>query len=137
VIVASVEFEVVNNGDIEAVRSKLLAQAKVRRKKIQGLVDTGAHNLVLPKAAVEDLGLPIERLVKVTNADKRTAKRPLAEAAYVELLDRHSVFNDVIEPKRETAPIGAIVLEAMDLLVDPTNQSLIPRDPRIQTTEIE
>jgi hypothetical protein len=35
----------------------------------------------------------------------------------------------IIEPKRETALIGAIVLEYLDLLVDCTAQKVVPRDP--------
>jgi hypothetical protein len=42
-----------------------------------------------------------------------------------------------VEPRRRTALIGAIVLEDLDLLVDSTNECLIPRDPRIKTYEIE
>lgn len=35
-----------------------------------------------------------------------------------------------IMPKREDALIGAIVFEALDLLVDCKRQRVVPRDPR-------
>jgi hypothetical protein len=56
---------------------------------------------------------------------------------YLELLGRHSVFNPSVEPKRDTALIGAIVLEDLDLLVGCTNQRLMPRDPDFVVSEIE
>ena len=43
----------------------------------------------------------------------------------------------VVEPKRDTALIGAIVLEDLDLLVDGRAQKLRPRDPRFIIAELE
>jgi hypothetical protein len=73
----------------------------------------------------------------VRYADRRTARRKQVEGVYLELLGRHSVFNATVEPKHETALIGAIVLEDLDLLVDCTKQKLYPRDPHFVVSEIE
>jgi hypothetical protein len=43
----------------------------------------------------------------------------------------------VVEPKRQDALLGAIVLEALDLLVDCTTQQVVPRDPSGPIYEIE
>jgi hypothetical protein len=43
----------------------------------------------------------------------------------------------VVEPKRETALLGAIVLEDLDLLVDFQNERVVPRDPSGAIFEIE
>jgi hypothetical protein len=51
-------------------------------------------------------------------------------------LGRDGVFTAVVEPKRRTALIGAIVLEDLDFLVDCTQQ-LVPRDPRFVVSEVE
>ncbi len=45
--------------------------------------------------------------------------------------------DQISEPKRETALIGAIVLEDLDLLLDCVGQRVIPRDPRGAIYEIE
>lgn len=50
---------------------------------------------------------------------------------------RSSVFNAIVEPGRNSALIGAIVLEDLDLLVDCTSQTLRPRDPNQIISEIE
>ncbi len=68
--------------------------------------------------------------------DARPSER-LAEGAYVQLLGRHGTFGAIVEPKRTTALIGAIVLEDLDLLVDCTAQRVIPRDPSGETFDIE
>jgi hypothetical protein len=50
---------------------------------------------------------------------------------------RDSVFNAIVEPARESALIGAIVLEDLDFLVDCTGQRLVPRDPKQIVSEAE
>jgi predicted aspartyl protease len=109
----------------------------VRRLTIKGVVDSGAAKFVLPKAVVQQLGLPITGKVKVCNADGHSATRQTVEGVYVDLLGRQGTFNAIVEPKRETALIGAIILEELDLLVDCTHQRLVPRDPRYVISEIE
>jgi predicted aspartyl protease len=133
----SVELEVANNDDLALVRRGLLQPEKVRRQKIEGVVDSGAAKLVLPLAVVDQLGLPPGNTIKVRYADGRGGQRRQAQGAFVELLGRQGTFTAVVEPKRQTALIGAIVLEDLDLLVDCTNQRLVPRDPRGPIYEIE
>lgn len=56
---------------------------------------------------------------------------------WLQLLGRHGVFSAVIEPERQDALIGAMVLEELDLLVDCGTQSLQRREPDAILTEIE
>jgi predicted aspartyl protease len=132
----SVEFNVANFADIANAREGVLQPDKVRRQTISGVVDCGATQLVLPLAVVKRLGLKSSGKVKVRYADERTTLRDMVEGVYIEILGRHSVFSAIVEPKRRSALIGAIVLEALDLLVDCTNQRLVPRDPKYVISEI-
>jgi hypothetical protein len=52
-------------------------------------------------------------------------------------LGRHGTFTALVEPQRETALLGAIVLEDLDLLVDCPSDRVVPGDPNIQVHEIE
>jgi predicted aspartyl protease len=133
----SVEFEVANNDDLALVRRGMMPPDQVRRETIQGVVDSGAAMLVLPQAVVKRLGLLLGNQVKVRYADGRNAQRREAKGVFLKLLGRDSTFTAICEPKRETALIGAIVLEALDLLVDCQNQRVIPRDPSGAIYEIE
>jgi predicted aspartyl protease len=133
----SVSFEVANYDDMAAARRGDLELSKIRRLIIAGIVDSGASRLALPKGVVEQLGLPVSEYVKVKYADGRTSKRPVVQAVYVELQGRNSIFKATVEPKRDTALIGAIVLEDLDFLVDCEKQRLVPRDPKFIVSEIE
>ena len=133
----SVQVEVANRRDIVDEDRGLLEPDKVRRLTISGVVDSGATRLVLPRKIAEELGLPFTRRVRVRYANNRTAIRDAVEDVHVQLLGRHGVFTAVVEPKRTSALIGAIVLEDLDLLVDCTHQRLVPRDPRFVISELE
>ena len=109
----------------------------VSETKPNAIVDSGATKLVLPEALVKELGLPRGDKIKVRYADGRTAQRRGAEGVYVELLGRHGTFTAVVEPNRDTALLGAIVLEDLDLLVDCPNERVVPRDPHVVVHEIE
>jgi predicted aspartyl protease len=133
----SVALDVSNNRDIVAVELGTLQPDKVRHARIQGVVDSGAVHLVLPASVARELGLASRRTIKVRYADGREAIRDTVSNVYVELLGRDAVLPAVVEPRRKDALIGAIVLEALDLLVDCITQRLIPRDPTTMITEIE
>jgi predicted aspartyl protease len=133
----SVEFEVVNDADVIRAQDGHLPEDQIRRETIQGLVDPGATRLVLPEAVVKRLGLPLGDPVNVRYADGRRARRKGVERVYVQLLGRHGTFTAICEPKRQTALIGAIVLEDLDLLVDCVAQRVVPRDPSGAIYEIE
>ena len=133
----SVEFEVANYKDMVLAEHGALQPDKVRRARIRGVVDTGASQLVLPGKLTKQLGLPKGERVKVRYADGRRVTRDTARDAYIEMLGRNGTFKAIVEQKREDALIGAIVLEAFDLLPDCGRQRLVPRDPHFVLAEIE
>ena len=94
----------------------------------QALVDTGAMHLCIPEALSRQLNLAAERLRRVTFADGRSVEAPYVGPVRVEVAGRTCfvgamVFGDEVL-------LGAIPMEDLDLLVDPTRQKLVPRDPR-------
>jgi hypothetical protein len=133
----SVDIELANNDDLALVRRGLLKPRVVRRLTIPALVDSGATKLVLPESVAKKLGLSLNRKITVQYAGGRRSKRNEAEGVHLSLLDRDGVFAAIVEPRRETALVGAIVLEDLDLLVDCQCQRVIPRDPRGPIFEVE
>jgi len=133
----SIQVEVANDEDLVKAKIGLLAPEKVRRMTISGVVDSGASRLVLPLAVANQLGLKSSGKVKVRYADGRTAKRDQVERVFLETTGRHGTFKAIVEPRRRTALVGAIVLEDLDFLIDCERQRLVPRDPRFVVSEIE
>jgi predicted aspartyl protease len=133
----TVVFTVSNNEDIALAKRGHLPPDQVRSVELEGVADPGSNYLVLPKHVVVQLGLPIAGKVGVRYADRRGGRRELADQAQVELLGRTGTFHALVGPNRGTALIGAIVLEDLDLLVDCTQQRLVPRDPKGIIAEVE
>ena len=133
----AVEFEVANRRDIHLAESGHLKTSAIRRLRLQGVVDTGATRMVLPKRVARQLGLKETGKIAVRYADRRKAIRPTVDDVQVELQGRRGVFTATVEPRRKTALIGEIVLEDLDFLVDPTHKRLVPRDPKMIISEEE
>ena len=132
----SVDFEVANFGDVLQHREGKLAPERIRRLSLRGVVDPGATLMVIPEKVARDLGLIVAGKVRVTYADKRTVLCDEVDGLYATVQGRGGGFTAIVEKKRDTALIGAIVLETLDFLVDCRNQRLVPRDPDYVVNEI-
>jgi predicted aspartyl protease len=133
----SVEIEVANNDDLVSAKRGHLDPDQVRRTTIRGVVDCGATRLVLPGRVAKQLGLEVKRKVRVKYANGQRALRPEVAGVHLTLQGRDDVFSAVVEPKRDSAFIGALVLEDLDFLIDCTKMCLYPRDPHHIVNEIE
>lgn len=133
----SVEVELANNQDLMGEALGVVAPSAVRRVRIRGVVDSGATRLVLPAAVVDQLGLPRSGTTAVRYADGRTAERAIVRNVQLTYAGREGIFSAIVEPARESALIGAIVMEDLDLLIDCTGQNLVPRDPKQIISEVE
>lgn len=133
----SVEVELSNHEDLFRARAGLIAPEQVRRARVRGVVDSGAARLVIPASLVQQLGLETSGNAIVRYADGRTSQWSIVRDVHLAYGGRDSVFNAIVEPDRESALIGAIVLEDLDFVVDCAGQRLLPRDPRQIVSEVE
>ena len=131
------QLELANHRDQILADEGVISPDEIRRLEIDGWVDTGAAKLVLPKAVTDALGLPKVGKTGVKFADGRRAKRDVVGDVWLRMHGRAGVFTAIVEPKREDALIGAIVLEELDMLPDPTGGTCHPRDPNMVLSEIE
>ena len=133
----SVEVELANDEDLVRAKDGSIKPEQIRRARVRGVVDNGATRLVIPESIAKQLGLEIAGKATVRYADGRTGNRSIAHRIHLTYGGRGSVFNAIVEPKRESVLIGAIVLEDLDFVVDCTGQRLVPRDPKQIVSEIE
>ena len=127
------EVVLANNEDLALASRGALAPENVRRVRAKGIVDTGANHVVLPKMIADQLGLPIHGHATVRYADNRTVVKQLS----LEVAGREGTFRAIVEPDRDSVLIGVLVLEDLDLIVDPGRETLVPRDPEHFTSVVE
>ena len=126
-------LELQNNDDAALARRGLKPPEEVRSVEVDGWVDTGAAQLVLPKAVTDALGVPTIGEARVKFADGRRDVRPVVANVWLRMGGRDGVFKAIVEDGREDAPVpsarvGAIVLEALDMVADPVSGTCHPRD---------
>ncbi len=133
----AVDFVLASNRDVVTAGPGARIPDSVKHITIRGIVDTGVARLVLPQRAVDELDLEQAGDVGVRYADNRREIRPRVTNVWLSLCGRDGVFSATVEPDRDEALIGAIVLEELDLIVDCATESIHPRDPGRIITEIE
>ncbi len=118
-------MELENAVDRGVVKQGLRDEATVRRTTVEGVVDTGAVMLVLPKDVVDRLGLETQREVVVAYANEET--RQVAGPVTVQIGNRFMNADCIVGPPLSEPLIGQIVLEALDLVADCANRTVGPR----------
>lgn len=121
-----VTLELANFNDEQNARLGVVLESQVRRASVDALVDTGATQLVLPKAVADQLGLQVLGRVPVRYANEQRAVRDLVGVVTVTLMGRKTRVDAIVEPDKTYALLGQIPLEALDFHVDPKGQRLLP-----------
>jgi len=122
-----VEIELENYADRLLVARGHLEPGAVRGARVRVLTDTDAVMMVLPEDLVDALGLERWDRVMVTYADERREQRDTAGPLLVRVGRRRMVTECVVGPPGSEPLLGQIVLERLDLLVDPREGRLVPR----------
>jgi clan AA aspartic protease len=106
--------------------------------EVEAVIDTGATMLVLPQNIVEALNLRKMREVSVRYANNKTEVKPIYGVVTVEIQGRAGEFNVLEEPDGSQPLVGQVVLEQLDLVVEPTAKRVIPnpRSPEMPMVEI-
>ncbi|MDR1257314.1 MAG: aspartyl protease family protein [Spirochaetaceae bacterium] len=119
------EITLVNAGDKEVAERGFMPQDQVRRLTVNALVDTGAWTLVINEETREKLGLKILGTDPGTLADGTEGSYPLAGPLQVIWKDRQVICEAVVLPGTKETLLGAIPLEAMDLMVHPRKEEVV------------
>jgi clan AA aspartic protease len=124
------EITLVNIEDQGVANRGYIPQDQVRRLTVNAVVDTGAGTetkglLVIDKETREKLGLRIRRTNMGTLAAGTKGEYAMAGPLEVLWKDRVAVCEAIVLPKTQEILLGAIPLEAMDLVVHPLKQEVV------------
>ena len=105
--------------------------------EVEAVIDTGATLLVLPQNLVDQLGLRKIREAKVRYGNNKIELKWVYGAVILELKGRVGIFEVLAEVPTAQPLIGQLVLEALDLVVDPRARTLIPNPMSPETPMLE
>ena len=118
------EITLRNASDVVTCKRGFTTEPEIRQKTIMAMVDTGAATLVINEAIREQLGLEIEEEYDAELADGSAQAYALTETVQIQWKNRKAVCQAVVIPNASEVLLGAIPLEAMDLIINPTKQEL-------------
>jgi nitrogen regulatory protein PII len=101
-----------------------IKESEVRTLTIEAMPDTRAWTLVINEDIRQKLGLAIKRYSDSTLADGKTFTYPVTESVEIRWKDRGTELQAVVVAEAKDVLLGALPLEAMDLIVDPVRKKL-------------
>ena len=118
------QAKLVNTFDEELATQGKIAAAEVRTYEADALVDTGAVPTVVPAHVMQKLGLRTHGNRVTQYADGRRDMVPTTGPITISVIGRDMITEAVV--LGDEVIIGQIVLEMLDLFVDPINRKVIP-----------
>jgi len=119
------EITLKNADDIGIAASGLVKNHKIRQATVKAVVDTGAWTLIINEELCKELGLRILKTKTGTLADGSKGEYNLVGPLEVNWKDRSTNCDALVLPNADDILLGAIPLEAMDLMVHPRKEEVI------------
>jgi clan AA aspartic protease len=101
-----------------------IKESEVRAVKVQAMPDTGAWTLVINEEVFRQLGLAIDGETTSTLADGTSARYKITAPVKIQWKDRSIKLPSIVIPDAHEVLLGALPLEALDLVVDPVRKIL-------------
>lgn len=117
------DIEIANARDIY----RDLPDDEIRRTTISGLVDIGAVMALLPEDLLEAIGVPRTGRTIVSLATEEKVELDVAGPVEFTIAGRKWATDCLVGPPNCEALIGQLILERLDLVLDPLRQALTPR----------
>ena len=110
--------------EVKAIEG-LIKKGQIRYVEVEAVVDIGATSVCLSREDIEKLGLKYHDIIDIKTADGKGSRR-IFKGAEIELRGRSFVMEVMENDPGTPALIGYLLLEALDYVVDPKTQQIIP-----------
>jgi clan AA aspartic protease len=119
------EITLRNAGDVAIAARGIIPGQAVRQMTVNAMVDTGAWTLAINEKTRKQLGLSLRGKQSSTLTDGSEAFYQLTEPVIVHWKNREAVCSAILLPDASDILLGAIPLEAMDLIVHPLREEVV------------
>jgi len=118
-------IELINSWELESVRRGLMGQDEVKRIHVEMLVDTGSVYMCINETVREQLNLSVIDRRKGQLADGSIVEYDVVGPIEVRFQNRKCTATAMVLPGDSECLLGAIPLEDMDIMVNPSRRELI------------
>lgn len=124
---ARITVKLENDRDLMRFEEGRIEAQAIRGAEIDAMVDTGAVMILLPQDVVEALGLEKIDKAIVTLANDEKIELDIAGTISLTACNRKMKTDCLVGPPLCEPLIGQIVLERLDLIIDPLKRTITPR----------
>lgn len=122
-----IDVELTNEWDALRLKNGQLPAEEVRKTTVSALVNTGAVMLLMPQDLIDTLGIDRTDRAIVTLANDERIELDVAGPIEVVAAGRRWVTDCLVGPPQCERLVGQLLLERLDLIVDPLKQTVHPR----------
>jgi clan AA aspartic protease len=119
------EITLKNAGDVYMAKKGIIKDAAIHAVTVEAIVDSGASTIVITEDIRQRLGLGIEERQPVNFANGAREICGVTEPVQIRWKDRWAACSALVIPGAKRILLGAIPLEAMDLIIHPKEQELV------------
>ena len=119
------EIELINGEDLSNARRHVIGEEEVRRTRVTMMADSGAYMMAINENIQAYLNLPFQYQKPFYLADGRITTRDVVGPVEVRFANRRATCNAMVLPGDSEPLLGAIPMEEMDVLINPSRQELI------------
>ena len=116
------EITLKNEADIILAEKGYIKEDEIRQMTVESVVDTGAWTLVINEEIRDKLGLLDRGFGEANLADGQKAEYPMAGPLEIRWKNRRMIGEALVLPDAPDVLLGAMVLEHMDLTVNPKRE---------------
>jgi clan AA aspartic protease len=119
------EIKITNVDDLALLKKNYLKKEDVRSMTVTAVVDSGAYMMAINETVKTQLGLDVVDKQNAQLADSQVIELEVVGPIEIRFANRRTVCEAVVLPGDSEVLLGAIPMEAMDVLVHPKEQILI------------
>lgn len=119
------EIELKNYEDLTFVKRNMIGQEEVRQIRVNMLVDSGSYYLVINENIQAVLQLPVLRKERFRLANESAEEHAIVGPVQVKFGEKTASCDAILLPGDCEPLLGAIPMEALDVLIHPQRQELI------------
>jgi len=120
-----VEVELVRGDDLALVRAGYINPEQVNQIRVLALVDSGASMLAIPRSLSQRLQLAKLDEVNTELANGEVMQADVVGPIEVRFQNRKTIVNAVVVEADTDVLLGAILMQSMDVMIDPKREQLI------------
>ena len=119
------DIEIINGTELEMARRGFIDKEEVKRMYLNILVDTGSNMLAINENIQEILQFPIVESRRAQLANGEVIECKVVSGVELRFKNRTSYCSAMVLPGDSEPLLGAIPLEEMDVIINPSRQELM------------